>query len=160
MWLVVKELVQRFDQHFSKLGIKDFKKSFSGSLPLQDYFLSVDHHFQVIAQLHIGQWRWLLNKINDCIKSLFLFFFFDSFVSMLSDIKICCQIKRPNSEPSSVACLLDLKTKLRHLCRTWTLCWMQLTARSETFWEIHLVQCFFVAQLYTWFISPSSAEAQ
>ncbi|XP_061573971.1 protein PTHB1 [Cololabis saira] len=47
MWLVVKELVQRFDQHFSKLGIKDFKKSFSGSLPLQEYFLSVDHHFQL-----------------------------------------------------------------------------------------------------------------
>ncbi|KAM9309234.1 protein PTHB1 [Pholidichthys leucotaenia] len=47
MWLVVKELVQRFDQHFSKLGIKNFKKSFSGPLPLQDYFLSVDYHFQL-----------------------------------------------------------------------------------------------------------------
>lgn len=47
MWLVVKELVQRFDQYFSKLGVKDFKKSFSGPLPLQEYFLSVDHHFQV-----------------------------------------------------------------------------------------------------------------
>ncbi|XP_068585935.1 protein PTHB1 [Cebidichthys violaceus] len=47
MWLVVKELVQRFDQHFSKLGVKDFKKSFSGPLPLQEYFLTVDHHFQL-----------------------------------------------------------------------------------------------------------------
>ncbi|XP_022062616.2 protein PTHB1 isoform X2 [Acanthochromis polyacanthus] len=47
MWLVVKELVHRFDQHFSKMGIKDFKKSFSGPLPLQEYFLSVDHHFQL-----------------------------------------------------------------------------------------------------------------
>ncbi|XP_076593229.1 protein PTHB1 isoform X1 [Chaetodon auriga] len=47
MWLVVKELVQRFDRHFSKLGVKDFKKSFSGPLPLQEYFLSVDHHFQL-----------------------------------------------------------------------------------------------------------------
>ncbi|XP_068179046.1 protein PTHB1 isoform X2 [Antennarius striatus] len=47
MWLVVKELVQRFDCHFSKLGVKDFKKSFSGTLPLQEYFLSVDHHFQL-----------------------------------------------------------------------------------------------------------------
>uniref|UniRef100_A0A8C2XA32 Bardet-Biedl syndrome 9 n=1 Tax=Cyclopterus lumpus TaxID=8103 RepID=A0A8C2XA32_CYCLU len=47
MWMVVKELVQRFDQHFSKLGVKDFKKSFSGPLPLQEYFLSVDHHFQL-----------------------------------------------------------------------------------------------------------------
>uniref|UniRef100_A0A7N8WR52 Bardet-Biedl syndrome 9 n=1 Tax=Mastacembelus armatus TaxID=205130 RepID=A0A7N8WR52_9TELE len=47
MWLVVKELVRKFDQHFSKLGVKDFRKSFSGPLPLQDYFLSVDHHFQL-----------------------------------------------------------------------------------------------------------------
>lgn len=52
MWLVVKELVQRFDQHFSKLGVKDFKKSFSGPLPLQEYFLSVDHHFQVNTHTH------------------------------------------------------------------------------------------------------------
>nr|XP_046254883.1 protein PTHB1 isoform X2 [Scatophagus argus] len=47
MWLVVKELIMRFDRHFSKLGVKDFKKSFSGPLPLQEYFLSVDHHFQL-----------------------------------------------------------------------------------------------------------------
>uniref|UniRef100_UPI0037E8D519 protein PTHB1 n=1 Tax=Semicossyphus pulcher TaxID=241346 RepID=UPI0037E8D519 len=47
IWLVVKELVQRFDKHFHKLGVKDFKKSFSGPLPLQDYFLSVDQHFQL-----------------------------------------------------------------------------------------------------------------
>ncbi|KAM4580045.1 protein PTHB1 [Odontesthes bonariensis] len=47
MWLVVKELVQGFDQHFAKLGIKDFKKSFTGPLPLQEYFLSLDHHFQL-----------------------------------------------------------------------------------------------------------------
>uniref|UniRef100_A0A669DHB2 Bardet-Biedl syndrome 9 n=1 Tax=Oreochromis niloticus TaxID=8128 RepID=A0A669DHB2_ORENI len=47
MWLVVKELVHRFDQHFSKVGIKDFKKSFSGPLPLEEYFLSVDNHFQL-----------------------------------------------------------------------------------------------------------------
>ncbi|KAM8870312.1 protein PTHB1 isoform 2-T3 [Spinachia spinachia] len=47
MWMVVKELVKRFDQHFSKLGVKDFKKSFSGPVPLQDYFLCVDRHFQL-----------------------------------------------------------------------------------------------------------------
>ncbi|KAF3839169.1 hypothetical protein F7725_017886 [Dissostichus mawsoni] len=29
MWLVVNELVQRFDQHFSTLGVQDFKKSFT-----------------------------------------------------------------------------------------------------------------------------------
>ncbi|XP_068613364.1 protein PTHB1 [Brachionichthys hirsutus] len=47
LWLVAKELVQRLDRQFSDLGAKDFKKSFSGPLPLQDYFLSVDHHFQL-----------------------------------------------------------------------------------------------------------------
>ncbi|XP_034554446.1 protein PTHB1 isoform X2 [Notolabrus celidotus] len=47
IWLVVKELVLRVDGHFQTLGVKDFKKSFSGPLPLQDYFLSVDHHFQL-----------------------------------------------------------------------------------------------------------------
>ncbi|KAM3613772.1 uncharacterized protein V6R79_004898 [Siganus canaliculatus] len=47
MWLVVKELLHRFDRHFSKLGVKDFRKSFSGPLPLQEYFLSVDQHFQL-----------------------------------------------------------------------------------------------------------------
>uniref|UniRef100_A0A667XTF0 Bardet-Biedl syndrome 9 n=1 Tax=Myripristis murdjan TaxID=586833 RepID=A0A667XTF0_9TELE len=47
MWLVVKELVQRFERHFAKQGVKDFRNSFSGPLPLQEYFLSVDHHFQL-----------------------------------------------------------------------------------------------------------------
>lgn len=49
MWLLVTELLRRFDQHFSKLGVKDFRKSFSGPLPLQDYFRSMDQHFQVSA---------------------------------------------------------------------------------------------------------------
>ncbi|XP_029360234.1 protein PTHB1 isoform X1 [Echeneis naucrates] len=60
MWLVVKELVQRFDQHFAKLGIKDFKKSFSGPLPLQEYFLSVDHHFQL--RVNAQQYQDLLSE--------------------------------------------------------------------------------------------------
>lgn len=47
LWLPLQELVQRFDRHFASVGVKDFKKSFSGPLPLQDYFLSVDRHFQV-----------------------------------------------------------------------------------------------------------------
>ncbi|XP_013877063.1 protein PTHB1 [Austrofundulus limnaeus] len=60
MWLVVKELIQRFDQHFSKLGIKDFKKSFSGPLPLQEYFLSVDNHFQM--RVNAQQYQDLLSE--------------------------------------------------------------------------------------------------
>ncbi|XP_077383160.1 protein PTHB1-like [Festucalex cinctus] len=47
MWLVAKELVHRVDIHFAQLGVDDFKKSFSGPLPLKDYFLTVDHHFQL-----------------------------------------------------------------------------------------------------------------
>ncbi|XP_061145753.1 protein PTHB1 isoform X1 [Syngnathus typhle] len=47
MWLVTKELLHRVDDHFSKMGVDDFKKSFSGPLPLKDYFLSVDHHFEL-----------------------------------------------------------------------------------------------------------------
>ncbi|KAM4600656.1 protein PTHB1 [Polymixia lowei] len=47
MWLVVKELVQRLGAHFSKLGVKDFRTSFSGPLPLSDYFQTLDQHFQL-----------------------------------------------------------------------------------------------------------------
>lgn len=52
LWLPLQELVQRFDRHFSSVGVKDFKKSFSGPLPLQEYFLSVDRHFQVAKRLN------------------------------------------------------------------------------------------------------------
>ncbi|KAJ8290864.1 hypothetical protein GJAV_G00018490 [Gymnothorax javanicus] len=47
MWLVANELVQRFDQHFAKQGVNDFRNSFSGPLPLSEYFLIVDHHFEL-----------------------------------------------------------------------------------------------------------------
>uniref|UniRef100_A0AAR2IQ59 Bardet-Biedl syndrome 9 n=1 Tax=Pygocentrus nattereri TaxID=42514 RepID=A0AAR2IQ59_PYGNA len=47
IWLVAKELVQRFDRHFAKLGVKDFRNSFSGPIPLAEYFETVDHHFEL-----------------------------------------------------------------------------------------------------------------
>ncbi|XP_036395450.1 protein PTHB1 [Megalops cyprinoides] len=47
IWLVAKELVQRFDKHFAKQGVKDFRNSFSGPIPLPEYFEVVDHHFQL-----------------------------------------------------------------------------------------------------------------
>lgn len=47
MWLITKELVHRCDQHFAKIGVKDFRKSFTGPIPLQDYFLAIDQHFQL-----------------------------------------------------------------------------------------------------------------
>ncbi|XP_072524560.1 protein PTHB1 isoform X2 [Salminus brasiliensis] len=47
IWLVAKELVQRFDRHFAKVGVKDFRNSFSGPIPLAEYFETVDHHFEL-----------------------------------------------------------------------------------------------------------------
>uniref|UniRef100_A0A674DQL6 Bardet-Biedl syndrome 9 n=1 Tax=Salmo trutta TaxID=8032 RepID=A0A674DQL6_SALTR len=47
IWLVAKELVQRFDRHFAKQGIKDFRNSFAGPIPLAEYFETVDHHFEL-----------------------------------------------------------------------------------------------------------------
>lgn len=47
MWLVAKELVQRFDRHFASLGVKDFRNSFTGPVPLPEYFETVDHHFEL-----------------------------------------------------------------------------------------------------------------
>uniref|UniRef100_A0A672RFV6 Bardet-Biedl syndrome 9 n=1 Tax=Sinocyclocheilus grahami TaxID=75366 RepID=A0A672RFV6_SINGR len=47
IWLVAKELVQRFDRHFASLGVKDFQNSFTGPIPLPEYFETVDHHFEL-----------------------------------------------------------------------------------------------------------------
>ncbi|XP_057195745.1 protein PTHB1 [Triplophysa rosa] len=47
IWLIAKELVQRFNQHFSSLGVKDFRNSFTGPVPLSEYFETVDHHFEL-----------------------------------------------------------------------------------------------------------------
>uniref|UniRef100_A0A4W5LC18 Bardet-Biedl syndrome 9 n=1 Tax=Hucho hucho TaxID=62062 RepID=A0A4W5LC18_9TELE len=47
IWLVAKELVQRFDRHFAKQGVKDFRNSFAGPIPLAEYFETVDHHFEL-----------------------------------------------------------------------------------------------------------------
>ncbi|KAM9439745.1 protein PTHB1 isoform 1-T1 [Clarias gariepinus] len=47
IWLVAKELVQRFERHFGNLGVKDFRNSFPGPIPLVEYFETVDHHFEL-----------------------------------------------------------------------------------------------------------------
>ncbi|XP_051576570.1 protein PTHB1 isoform X2 [Myxocyprinus asiaticus] len=47
IWLVAKELVQRFDRHFASLGVNDFRNSFTGPVPLSEYFEMVDHHFEL-----------------------------------------------------------------------------------------------------------------
>uniref|UniRef100_A0A8C8ZX58 Bardet-Biedl syndrome 9 n=1 Tax=Prolemur simus TaxID=1328070 RepID=A0A8C8ZX58_PROSS len=47
LWLITNELIFRLQQYFEKQGIKDFACSFSGSVPLQEYFELIDHHFEL-----------------------------------------------------------------------------------------------------------------
>ncbi|XP_043920957.1 protein PTHB1 isoform X2 [Protopterus annectens] len=47
LWLITKELIQRFEKHFAVQGVKDFMCSFSGTIPLQEYFDMMDHHFEL-----------------------------------------------------------------------------------------------------------------
>ncbi|KAK1790886.1 hypothetical protein P4O66_014050, partial [Electrophorus voltai] len=60
IWLVAKELVQRLNQHFTKLGVKDFHSSFSGPIPLPEYFDIMDHHFEL--RLTAGHYEDLLSE--------------------------------------------------------------------------------------------------
>lgn len=46
MWIPLRELVARLNQHFNRGKYGDFKVSFDGSLPLQEYFELVDAHFE------------------------------------------------------------------------------------------------------------------
>ncbi|XP_077056310.1 protein PTHB1 isoform X2 [Siphateles boraxobius] len=47
MWLVVKDLVQGLQRHCMFLGVSDFQNSFSGPVPLTEYFHILDQHFQL-----------------------------------------------------------------------------------------------------------------
>uniref|UniRef100_A0A8C5K108 Bardet-Biedl syndrome 9 n=1 Tax=Jaculus jaculus TaxID=51337 RepID=A0A8C5K108_JACJA len=47
LWLITKELILHLKEHFEKQGIKDFTCSFSGPVPLQEYFELIDHHFEL-----------------------------------------------------------------------------------------------------------------
>ncbi|XP_031201495.1 protein PTHB1 isoform X2 [Mastomys coucha] len=47
LWLITNELILRLQEHFEKQGTKDFACSFSGCVPLQEYFDSIDHHFEL-----------------------------------------------------------------------------------------------------------------
>ncbi|KAJ7985514.1 hypothetical protein DPEC_G00352840 [Dallia pectoralis] len=60
IWLVVNELVQRFDRHFAKQGVKDFRNSFTGPIPLAEYFETVDHHFEL--RLNAQKYQDLLSE--------------------------------------------------------------------------------------------------
>uniref|UniRef100_A0A2K6DYI3 Bardet-Biedl syndrome 9 n=1 Tax=Macaca nemestrina TaxID=9545 RepID=A0A2K6DYI3_MACNE len=47
LWLITNELILRLQEYFEKQGVKDFACSFSGSMPLQEYFELIDHHFEL-----------------------------------------------------------------------------------------------------------------
>lgn len=47
LWLITKELTLRLEEHFKKQNCKDFACTFSGSIPLQEYFELIDQHFEV-----------------------------------------------------------------------------------------------------------------
>ncbi|XP_001168434.4 protein PTHB1 isoform X9 [Pan troglodytes] len=47
LWLITNELILRLQEYFEKQGVKDFACSFSGSIPLQEYFELIDHHFEL-----------------------------------------------------------------------------------------------------------------
>ncbi|XP_043364694.1 protein PTHB1 isoform X9 [Dermochelys coriacea] len=47
LWLITKELTFRLEEHFKKQNSKDFTCIFSGSVPLQEYFELIDHHFEL-----------------------------------------------------------------------------------------------------------------
>lgn len=47
LWLITNELILRLQEHFEKQGTKDFACSFSGCVPLQEYFELIDHHFEL-----------------------------------------------------------------------------------------------------------------
>ncbi|XP_028728393.1 protein PTHB1 isoform X2 [Peromyscus leucopus] len=47
LWLITNELILRLQEYFEKQGIKDFACSFSGCIPLQEYFELIDHHFEL-----------------------------------------------------------------------------------------------------------------
>ncbi|XP_058878862.1 protein PTHB1 isoform X2 [Acipenser ruthenus] len=47
LWLIIQELNTRFEKHFAKQGAKDFRCSFAGPIPLQEYFEKIDRHFEL-----------------------------------------------------------------------------------------------------------------
>uniref|UniRef100_F6UU75 Bardet-Biedl syndrome 9 n=1 Tax=Xenopus tropicalis TaxID=8364 RepID=F6UU75_XENTR len=47
LWLITRELILRFEDYFLKQGIKDFTCSFSGPVPIQEYFELIDQHFEL-----------------------------------------------------------------------------------------------------------------
>ncbi|XP_068863678.1 protein PTHB1 isoform X3 [Aphelocoma coerulescens] len=60
LWLVTKELIHRLEVHFKKQTCKDFACTFSGSIPLQEYFELIDRHFEL--RLNAEKFQELLSE--------------------------------------------------------------------------------------------------
>ncbi|XP_064025951.1 protein PTHB1 isoform X4 [Pogoniulus pusillus] len=60
LWLITKELTLRLEEHFKKQNCKDFACSFSGSIPLQEYFELIDQHFEL--RLNAERFQELLSE--------------------------------------------------------------------------------------------------
>ncbi|KAM7072287.1 protein PTHB1 isoform 5-T5 [Acridotheres tristis] len=60
LWLVTKELIHRLEEHFKKQNCKDFACTFSGSIPLQEYFELIDQHFEL--RLNAEKYQELLSE--------------------------------------------------------------------------------------------------
>ncbi|XP_047931586.2 protein PTHB1 isoform X12 [Anser cygnoides] len=60
LWLITKELTLRLEEHFKKQNCKDFACTFSGSIPLQEYFELIDRHFEL--RLNAEKFRELLSE--------------------------------------------------------------------------------------------------
>ncbi|XP_032563572.1 protein PTHB1 isoform X1 [Chiroxiphia lanceolata] len=60
LWLITKELTRRLEEHFKKQNCKDFACTFSGSIPLQEYFELIDRHFEL--RLNAEKFQELLSE--------------------------------------------------------------------------------------------------
>ncbi|XP_025056350.1 protein PTHB1 isoform X2 [Alligator sinensis] len=60
IWLIANELTLRLEEHFKKQNCKDFLCIFSGSIPLQEYFECIDHHFEL--RLNAEKFQELLSE--------------------------------------------------------------------------------------------------
>uniref|UniRef100_A0A8C3KFU1 Bardet-Biedl syndrome 9 n=1 Tax=Calidris pygmaea TaxID=425635 RepID=A0A8C3KFU1_9CHAR len=60
LWLITKELILRLEEHFKKQNCKDFACTFSGAIPLQEYFELIDRHFEL--RLNAEKFQELLSE--------------------------------------------------------------------------------------------------
>ncbi|NWX20100.1 PTHB1 protein, partial [Aegotheles bennettii] len=60
LWLITEELKLRLEEHFKKQNCKDFACTFSGSIPLQEYFELIDRHFEL--RLNAEKFQELLSE--------------------------------------------------------------------------------------------------